>query len=67
MTCMVCGEQYTPELMQRPDWDEKLAEYNGTKGHIQDIWPDATAAQREQLLSGICSDKCWNNANLGDE
>jgi len=22
--------------------------------------PNGTATQREQLISGICSDKCWN-------
>lgn len=26
---------------------------------IQEQYPDAPAWQREQLISGLCSDKCW--------
>ncbi|MCE8426165.1 MAG: hypothetical protein J5U17_10365 [Candidatus Methanoperedens sp.] len=33
---------------------------------IRQEFPDAPAWQREQLVSGICSDKCWDEL-LGHE
>jgi hypothetical protein len=49
-TCPNCGKTYTPKLT-RPEGDRRC---------IQDIYPDATREEREQLISGICSNKCWN-------
>jgi len=34
--------------------------------HVQNVWPEKTPAEREQLITGICSDKCWNEY-LGPE
>lgn len=48
--CPNCRKTYTPELT----WPE------GDNRHIQEIFPNAPAWQREQLISGICSDKCWD-------
>jgi len=47
--CPNCGKVYEPVLARKHL--DRL---------IQEEFPDAPAWQREQHLSGICSDKCWN-------
>jgi hypothetical protein len=47
--CPNCGKLYIPEL-KRPEGDTRP---------IQQIFRDEPAWKREQLISGICSDKCW--------
>ena len=47
--CPNCYREYQPILARKNDKDT-----------IQKQYPDAPAWQREQLISGICSDKCWN-------
>lgn len=65
VTCPNCRKTYTPELLQQPDAQVKLMQWkSGTL--IQRVWPQATPAQREQLITGMCSDKCWNEF-LGPE
>jgi len=53
--CPACGKEYTPILKRKKPWLS-----------IQDEFPNAPSWQREQLLSGICSDKCWDKF-LGPE
>lgn len=48
ITCPNCRKMYFPVLGERDPY--KL---------IQDQFPKAKLWQREQLISGICSDKCW--------
>ena len=55
--CPNCGKEYITEL-NRPEWDHR---------NIQEIFPQAPEWQREQLISGICSDKCWNQFLGGDD
>ena len=52
-TCPNCKKSYMPKL---------ALESTVGKEHmcIQDIFPEATAIEREQLVTGICSDKCWD-------
>ncbi|MCX6695938.1 MAG: hypothetical protein NTU61_06550 [Candidatus Altiarchaeota archaeon] len=46
--CPQCRKAYWPTLGERiPDVK------------IQDQYPDATPEQREQLITGLCSSKCW--------
>jgi uncharacterized Zn finger protein (UPF0148 family) len=47
--CPNCGKAYFPELGERKE-PGKL---------IQDEFPNSKPYQREQLLSGLCSDNCW--------
>ena len=47
--CPQCGKVYKPILMPKPG-DTRL---------LQDQFPDAPAWQREQLITGVCSDECW--------
>jgi len=54
--CPNCKKKYKTDL-DRPVGDDRS---------IQDIFPNATADQREQLVSGICSDRCWREY-LGPE
>jgi hypothetical protein len=54
--CPNCGKHYIPVLTRNPN-DHRP---------IQAIFPFAPAWQREQLISGICSDECWD-AYLGAE
>lgn len=49
--CPQCHRHYTPVLSEINAEDNRL---------IQDIYPDAFPFEREQLLTGICSDVCWN-------
>jgi hypothetical protein len=49
MQCPQCGKEYVPSLGERK-----------TDLLIQEEFPDATRTQREQLVTGLCSDKCWN-------
>jgi len=49
MRCPNCNKEFEPEL-KRPEGDDRL---------IQEIFPNEPAWKREQLISGICSDKCW--------
>jgi hypothetical protein len=49
MICPNCKKEYEPILGKRR-----------TSQLIQDEFPDATPEQREQLQTGICSDKCWD-------
>jgi hypothetical protein len=49
--CPQCGKHYVPDFPIREPEDDRL---------IQVIYPKATAEQREQLLTGLCSDTCWN-------
>ena len=46
--CPNCGVEYITELDRKDD------------RNIQEQYPDAPAWQREQLVSGICSDECWD-------
>jgi hypothetical protein len=48
--CPNCNKEYETEL-ERPPLDTRS---------IQEIFPNSKPYQREQLITGICSDKCWN-------
>jgi hypothetical protein len=50
MKCPNCEKEYTPKL-KRP---------KGYNRDLQDIYPEATKEQREQIISGLCSTNCWN-------
>ena len=53
--CTVCREEQTL-LVNRDDWEM----FNSpNRPYIQDIFPYLTPAERELLISGMCS-KCWN-------
>jgi hypothetical protein len=39
-----------------------LTRPQGDDRPIQLIFPNAPAKHREQLISGICGDHCWNEA-----
>ena len=67
MSCPNCGSVYTPDLCQSANFDEKLERWQ--KGDlIQNVWPDATPIQREQLQTGLCSDEGWDEyLGVGEE
>ena len=46
--CPNCNKRYKPILKRKTD---KL---------IQEEFSDSTREEREQLISGLCSNKCWN-------
>ena len=64
--CPNCGTEYVPELADDPDFNWKYRRWRGMdrsfhkRPLIQELWPNATPMQREQLQTGICSDDCWN-------
>jgi hypothetical protein len=52
--CTVCGttKEFTLNDMAVAAWE--------AGGHIQKVMPDLTQMDRETLISGVCSDKCWD-------
>ena len=48
-TCPNCKKVYEPELGERK-----------SGALIQNEFPNALPYQREQLITGICSDECWD-------
>ena len=46
--CPNCKKEYKPILKRK---DNEL---------IQITYPKATQEEKEQLISGLCSSKCWN-------
>lgn len=55
MICPNCRRIYKPKLIR-----------NHPEIVIQEEYPEATPEEREQLISGICSKKCWDEY-LGKE
>lgn len=49
MICPNCKREYEPKLQRK---HPELT--------ITDEFPEASPIEREQLMSGICSDKCWD-------
>jgi hypothetical protein len=63
--CPHCEKIYKPALADQPGFPERLARWK--KGElIQKVWPEATPEEREQIVSGVCSDQCWKEM-LGPE
>jgi len=56
----MCDKTYTPDLALEEDFPVKFRRWKEERELIQNVWPDAKPIQREQLQSGICSDKCWD-------
>ncbi len=54
--CPQCRKIYLPELINDADGIKRWQEGE----LIQNVWPSATTIQREQLKTGLCSDKCWD-------
>jgi len=57
--CPICNSDFVPELADQPDFVERFHEWQSGV-LIQNVWPEATPMQREQLQTGICSDECWD-------
>ena len=53
--CPNCKKKYET-ILNEPDNDDRF---------IHNIFPEATREQREQLISGLCSDKCRNEFTSG--
>jgi hypothetical protein len=53
--CPQCGVSYKPILGER---DDTIL--------IQHQFPNATKEEREQLITGLCSDRCWKRF-IGEE
>jgi len=51
MKCPICKKEYEPVL--------DILKYRQSGKKVQDVFPDATSIEREQLITGICSDECW--------
>lgn len=57
--CPQCGRVYVPDLASESDFSTKFQLWRSGV-LIQNVWPSATPAEREQLQTGICSDDCWD-------
>lgn len=57
VTCSNCKREYKPVLIAR----DPLGFRRHQLGNVaQEAFPGASAEDREQLISGICSDTCWD-------
>ena len=56
--CPKCAREYVPDLAQ-PQYAEAYAAWRGGL-HAQAAFHGSTAVQREQLISGTCSQACWD-------
>jgi hypothetical protein len=52
--CPVCGKTRTHNL--NPEHFKRWRDGE----HIQNVMPYLTNAERESLISGVCSDECWS-------
>ena len=60
--CPECGEDFVPDLVDiDPEFYSNHYRWRSQKLLIQNVWPDATLIQREQLQTGLCSDMCWDS------
>jgi hypothetical protein len=58
-TCPQCRKKYVPAIQERdPTFSYGLFLWRGGE-LIQNVWPDATASEREQLQTGMCSSECF--------
>lgn len=51
--CPVCGKGTRVEMTR----SQLLAWRNGAK--VQELFPEWSTIERETLMTGICSDDCW--------
>lgn len=66
--CPICEKYYVPFLaLADPDFNENYSHWQEGGPLIQKVWPRATAIQREQLQTGICSNECWDKVFSDDE
>lgn len=69
--CPQCLKEYVALLSQRADWPERWHRWRVEGEMIQDVWSFVPRWVREQLLSGLCSEECWdeylrNRMDMGD-
>lgn len=57
--CPNCQKHYTPFIEATP-FRALGGQERDPDQHIQDQYPKLKPYQREQLISGICSDACWD-------
>lgn len=60
--CHICGEDIELQVYEK----DALEYMSPNRRHAQDIFPYLSAAERELLISHICSN-CWNDMFGGDE
>lgn len=60
-SCPECGISYKIAVDKRRylNWRQG--------GHIQDCFPEMSAGEREQLMTGVCSSECWNYFTGGED
>jgi hypothetical protein len=59
-TCPNCKVE-TIIFLEREDLDRWIGGQ-----HVQNVWPNFTPMQRETIMTGFCSDRCWHEY-LGPE
>jgi len=59
-TCIVCG-QAGFIMLESDKWDRYKA-----GEHVQNVWPEMPASQREQIITGTHS-RCWDELFGDDE
>lgn len=52
--CMQCAtvKKFTLEK-------DKVAMWRRREAYLQDLFPQLSSIDRESLISGVCSDECW--------
>ena len=54
-TCPMCGRKHYLKNISL----EKFLKYQNGEGHVQDIFPELSAEDREKLITGYCR-RCQN-------
>lgn len=60
LPCPACGETLTVEATSQQNWD-----YNHN-AHIQRVFPEMSAADRERFISGYCGPDWDKMFGMGD-
>jgi hypothetical protein len=59
--CPVCSREFVVDMPV-----EKYDRWQAGE-HIQDVFWEMTPMQRESMISGVCSDACWDRVTLSSE
>jgi len=59
--CPNCKKQYDI-ILADADYERWVM---GMK--VQEVWPDWSAEERERMITGMCSTKCWNEYLGGND